>query len=87
MARQVFRNDSEITLTPTEWHLLEALVRHQGQMISQQQLLSDIWGTGYSDQSNYLRVYIARLRRKLEPNAAHPQHLITVPGSGYRFDP
>ena len=86
VARRVFRDDQEVTLTPTEWHLLELLVRHQGQLVSQQQLLSEVWGPGYSEQSNYLRVYMARLRRKLETDPAHPAHLITVAGSGYRFD-
>ena len=85
-ARQVLRNSDEVMLTPTEWHMLEILVRHPGQLISQAQLLSEVWGDGYSNQSNYLRVYIARLRRKLENDPARPQHLITVAGSGYRFD-
>jgi len=86
VARQAIRDGREVMLTPTEWHLLEMLVRHQGQLVSQQQLLNEIWGPGYSEQSNYLRVYVARLRRKLEADPARPVHLITVAGSGYRFD-
>ena len=72
-------------LTPTEWQLLEVLVRHQGKLVTQRQLLQDVWGPGYGDESNYLRVHMAHLRRKLEPDRAHPRYFITEPGMGYRF--
>ena len=85
-ARRVTKGSKEVTLTPTEWHFLEILVRHKGQLVGQQQLLNEVWGEGYSNQTNYLRVYIARLRRKLETDPTRPRHLITVAGSGYRFD-
>lgn len=74
-----------VRLTPTEWHLLEVLVRHRGKLVTQRQLLQDVWGPGYGDESNYLRVHLAHLRRKLEPDRAHPRYLVTEPGMGYRF--
>jgi len=76
---------ADVHLTPTEWHLLEVLVRHEGKLVSQRQLLQEVWGPAYETESNYLRVYMAQLRRKLEPEPAHPRHLITEPGMGYRF--
>ena len=76
---------AEVHLTPTEWHLLEVLVRHEGKLVSQRQLLQEVWGPAYETESNYLRVYMAQLRRKLEPDPSHPQHLLTEPGMGYRF--
>jgi len=76
----------EIHLTPTEWHLLEVLVRHEGKLVSQRQLLQEVWGPAYETESNYLRVYMAQLRRKLEPEPSHPRHLLTEPGMGYRFE-
>ncbi|HSP37148.1 MAG TPA: response regulator [Frankiaceae bacterium] len=76
-----------VALTPTEWHLLEVLLRHPGRLISQGQLLAELRGQqGYTD-SSYLRIYIAQLRRKLEDEPSRPQHLITEPGMGYRFQP
>lgn len=84
-AHQVRRADSVVRLTPTEWSLLEILVRHSGMVVSQKQLLADIWGPGTEQQTHYLRVYLAQLRRKLEPDPAHPRYLITEPGFGYRF--
>ena len=86
-ARRVTTPAGEVRLTPTEWHLLEVLVRSPGRMVSQQQLLQEIWGPAYLSESHYLRVYVAQLRRKLEPAPAHPVHLITEPGMGYRFEP
>ena len=75
----------EVHLTPTEWWLLEVLVRNRGRLVSQQQLLGDVWGPAYHDETNYLRVYVANLRRKLEATPSQPDHLITEPGMGYRF--
>ena len=86
-AHKLSREGSEVRLTPTEWHFLEALVRHSGKLVSGRQLLHDIWGPAYTEETNYLRVYMAQLRRKLEVDPAHPRHLITEPGMGYRFEP
>jgi two-component system KDP operon response regulator KdpE len=83
--RRVTTADGEVRLTPTEWSVLEVLVRHRGKLVGRQQLLQDVWGPAYSTETNYLRVYLAQLRRKLEPDPAHPRHLITEPGVGYRF--
>lgn len=77
---------SEVHLTPTEWGILELLVRHRGKLVGQRQLLREVWGPSYGSESNYLRVYLAQLRRKLEPVPARPKYLITEAGMGYRFD-
>ncbi|MEV5742965.1 response regulator [Microbispora rosea] len=77
----------DVRLTPTEWHILELLVRNPGKLISQRQLLSEVWGAQYVKETHYLRQYMAQLRRKLEKEPAHPAHLITEPGMGYRFTP
>jgi len=74
-----------VHLTPTEWHLLEVLVRHPGKLVTQRQLLHDVWGPAYGDESNYLRVHMAHLRHKLEPDRSRPRYFITEPGMGYRF--
>jgi two-component system KDP operon response regulator KdpE len=76
---------ADIRLTPTEWQLLEVLVRASGRLVTQRQLLQEVWGPRYESESNYLRVYIAQLRRKLEPEPARPRYLLTEPGMGYRF--
>ena len=88
-ARTVTTADGrDVHLTPTEWHLLEELARTPGRVVGQLELLHTVWGTAYGDESrHYLRVYMAQLRRKLEPDPAAPRHLITVPGTGYRFQP
>ncbi len=78
---------SDIRLTPTEWHLLEVLARNAGRVVDHARLLTEVWGPAYGDQTNYLRVYMATLRRKLEADAARPRHLLTEPGRGYRFEP
>lgn len=74
-----------VRLTPTEWGLLEVLVRHAGKLVGQRKLLQEVWGPSYGDESNYLRVHMAHLRRKLEPDRSSPRYLITEPGMGYRF--
>jgi two-component system KDP operon response regulator KdpE len=85
-SRTVTRATGEVVrLTPTEWQLLEALVRNQGRLVTQRQLLQDIWGPAYETETNYLRVYTAQLRRKLEPDVTRPRYIITEPGVGYRF--
>ncbi|MFE2586623.1 winged helix-turn-helix domain-containing protein [Streptomyces sp. NPDC059378] len=76
-----------VRLSPTEWRLLAMLLRHPGRLVTGHQLLRDIWGPGHDEHSNYLRVYMSSLRHKLEPDPAHPRHLITEPGIGYRFEP
>jgi two-component system KDP operon response regulator KdpE len=76
---------ADVRLTPTEWQLLEILVRNRGRLVSQRQLLQDVWGPAYESESNYLRVYMAQLRRKLEPEPSRPRYLLTEPGMGYRF--
>jgi len=77
----------DVRLTPTEWQLLEILVRNSGRLITQRQLLHEVWGSAYETESNYLRVYVAQLRRKLEPSPSQPRYLLTEPGMGYRFSP
>ena len=74
-------------LTPTEWRILELLVRHPGRLVTQHQMLTDVWGPAYQKETNYLRLYLAQLRRKLEPDPGHPRYLLTDPGMGYRFVP
>jgi two-component system KDP operon response regulator KdpE len=74
-------------LTPTEWRILEVLVRNPGRLVTQRQLLEQVWGPSYVTESGYLRLYMAQLRRKLEPEPGHPRHLLTEPGMGYRFSP
>jgi two-component system, OmpR family, KDP operon response regulator KdpE len=76
-----------VRLTPTEWQILESLVRRPGQLVSSRQMLTEIWGPGYEHRTNYLRFHMARLRRKLEDNPARPRHLLTEPGMGYRYQP
>jgi two-component system KDP operon response regulator KdpE len=86
-ARQVLRNDQPVRLTPTEWALLAALASRPGQLVSRQRLLREVWGPAYGQETNYLRVYVANLRKKLEPEPARPRYLHTEPGMGYRFTP
>jgi two-component system, OmpR family, KDP operon response regulator KdpE len=92
-AKRVIRDGADgahgpdIRLTPTEWHLLEVLLRNPGKLLSQRQLLTEVWGPGYADASGNLRLYMAQLRRKLEPDPARPRWLMTEPGMGYRYQP
>ena len=74
-----------IHLTPTEWGVLETLIKANGLLVSSTDLLAEVWGPGYDEQTNYLRVYVGQLRRKLEPDPSRPRYLITSPGIGYRF--
>jgi two-component system KDP operon response regulator KdpE len=85
--RTIDGGDTDVRLTPTEWQLLEHLLRHPGKLLSQRTLLHDVWGPQYLTETNYLRQYMARLRRKLETDPTHPRHLLTEPGMGYRFRP
>jgi two-component system KDP operon response regulator KdpE len=86
-ARRASAAGEEVHLTPTEWSILDVLLRHPGRLVSQRQLLQQVWGPTYERETNYLRVYLAQLRRKLEPDPARPRYLITEPGMGYRFEP
>jgi two-component system KDP operon response regulator KdpE len=85
-AKRVTNADGEIRLTPTEWHLVEVLVRNSGKLVTQGALLREVWGPEYGTETNYLRVYMAHIRRKLEPDPANPTFFITEPGMGYRFE-
>jgi two-component system, OmpR family, KDP operon response regulator KdpE len=77
---------AEIRLTPTEWHIVEVLVRHSGKLVAQKQLLQEVWGPAYETETNYLRVFMAQVRRKLEPEPGQPRYFFTEPGMGYRFE-
>jgi len=83
--RQVFLDDKEIHLTPIEYRLLAVLVKHAGKVITHSQLLKEVWGAAYADQNHYLRIYMAQLRHKLEPDPARPRFFINEPGVGYRL--
>jgi two-component system, OmpR family, KDP operon response regulator KdpE len=84
-AKRVIRGAEDVRLTPTEWQVLEILVRNSGRLVTQRHLLQEVWGQSYETESNYLRVYLAQLRRKLEPEPSKPKYLLTEPGMGYRF--
>lgn len=84
-AKTVRKGDTEVHLTPTEWGMLEMLVRNQGKLVGRKELLKEVWGPAYETETHYLRVYLAQLRRKLEVDPAHPKHLLTEAGMGYRF--
>jgi two-component system, OmpR family, KDP operon response regulator KdpE len=85
-AKRVTRGGADVRLTPTEWSLLEILVRNRSRLVTQRQLLREVWGPQYETEANYLRVYLAHLRRKLEPDPSKPRYLHTEPGMGYRFE-
>jgi two-component system KDP operon response regulator KdpE len=84
-AKRVLRHGAEVKLTPTEWHIVEVLVRNPGKLVGQRQLLQEVWGPQYERETNYLRVYLAQIRRKLEPDPARPRYFLTEPRMGYRF--
>ncbi|MGW1623130.1 response regulator [Streptomyces sp. NPDC002172] len=86
LAKKAVRAGHDVRLTPTEWHLLEILVTNPGRLVTQKHLLREVWGVTQSSKTNYLRVYMAQLRRKLEADPSHPRYLITEPGMGYRFE-
>ena len=87
-AKRVLRKaGDDVRLTPTEWQLLEILVRGTGRLITCKQLLTEVWGPAYETETNCLRVYLAHLRRKLEPEPSQPEYLLAEPGIGYRFNP
>jgi two-component system, OmpR family, KDP operon response regulator KdpE len=84
-AKQIHRNGDALHLTPTEWQIVEVLVRHRGRLVTQQQLLQQVWGPQYETETHYLRIYMSQIRRKLEPDPSRPRYFITEPGMGYRF--
>lgn len=84
--RVVYVHAREVKLTPTEYDLLTALIKNSGKIMTRQMLLSQVWGTGYGTEAHYLHVYVGQLRRKIEPDPAHPRFIITVSGVGYRFN-
>jgi two-component system KDP operon response regulator KdpE len=84
-AKRVTRAGVDVRLTPTEWNLVELLVRHEGKLVTQRQLLQQVWGPQYEKETDYLRVFMARIRRKLEPDSSRPRYFITELGMGYRF--
>ena len=85
-AKRVKGPEGEVRLTPTEWGLVEVLVRNAGKLVSQRQLLLEVWGPEFGEETNYLRVHLAHIRRKLEPDPARPRYFVTEPGMGFRFD-
>ena len=86
-AKRVVRDGTEVHLTPKEWDIVEVLIRNPGRLVSQRQLLHDVWGPQYGTETEYLRVLMGRVRRKLEVDHSRPRHFITEPGMGYRFEP
>ena len=84
-AKKVTKGGVEVHLTPTEWGMLEMLVRNRGKLVGREELLKEVWGPAYAKETHYLRVYLAQLRRKLEADPSHPKHLLTEAGMGYRF--
>ncbi|HEY9382849.1 MAG TPA: winged helix-turn-helix domain-containing protein, partial [Gemmatimonadales bacterium] len=85
LRRQVWRGGEAVHLTPTEYKLLLTLVRHAGRVLTHRQLLQEVWGASYVEQTHYLRVYMAQLRHKLERDPTRPRLLLTEPGVGYRL--
>jgi two-component system KDP operon response regulator KdpE len=81
------RDGTPVHLTPTEWSIVEVLARHPGRLITQRQLLQDVWGPQYEHETNYLRVHLAAIRKKLEAEPGRPRYFVTEPGIGYRFEP
>ncbi|BBE23732.1 DNA-binding response regulator [Arthrobacter sp. MN05-02] len=86
-ARRVVKDGKDVRLTPTEWKIVDRLIAHPGRLVSQQQLLLDVWGPAYAKDVQYLRVYMAQLRKKLEPDPGSPRYFVTESGMGYRFEP
>ncbi|KQZ11128.1 two-component system response regulator [Agromyces sp. Root1464] len=80
-------NATSVRLTPTEWRLLELFLKNPGKLLTRQMLLSEVWGPFHANDAGYLRLYVAQLRRKLEPTPSEPRFFLTEPGMGYRFEP
>ncbi|MCU1485910.1 MAG: Osmosensitive channel histidine kinase KdpD [Actinomycetia bacterium] len=86
-ARQAWVGDEVRHLTPKEWQLVDVLVRNPGRLVTHRQLLQEVWGPQYGTETDYLRAFLATIRRKLEPVAGRPRYFRTEPGMGYRFEP
>jgi len=84
-AKRVLRDDREVHLTPRQWQIVEVLVRNQGRLVGYEQLLREVWGPSYQTETNYLRVFMTQIRKRLEPEAGKPRYFLTEPGMGYRF--
>ena len=84
-AKQVRRDGATVRLTPTQWHIVEVLVRNTGRLVTYEQLLQEVWGPTYGKETNYLRVFMTQIRQKLEPDSSAPRYFITEPGIGFRF--
>ncbi|WP_375399407.1 response regulator [uncultured Amnibacterium sp.] len=87
VTRGVGGTEQVVRLTPTEWAIIELLLRHPGRLVTQRTVLSEVWGPGHANDTGYLRLYLAQLRKKLEPDPSRPKYLLTEPGMGYRFVP
>lgn len=85
-AKQVHRGAEPVRLTPTQWHIVEVLVRNAGRLVTYEQLLQEVWGPTYGKETNYLRVFMTQIRQKLEPDHANPRYFVTDPGIGFRFE-
>jgi len=85
-AQRVMGPEGEVRLSPTQWHLLEVLARNRGRLVTQQQLLAEVWGPGHENAPHYLRIFMAQIRQKLEPDPANPRYFKTESGRGYRFE-
>ncbi len=83
--RRVMRGEAEVHLTPIEFDLVRALAQHRGRLVTHRQLLHEVWGPGYGEETHYLRVHVAHIRAKLEADPSRPQYLLTEPGVGYRL--
>ena len=85
--KEAIREGEVVRLTPTQWHMVEVLIRHAGRLITYELLLREVWGPNYGKETNYLRVFMSQIRQKLEPEPSKPRYFITEPGMGFRFDP
>jgi two-component system KDP operon response regulator KdpE len=85
-AKQARRGEELVRLTPTQWHIVEVLVRNAGRLVTYEQLLQEVWGPSYGKETNYLRVFMTQIRQKLEPEPSHPRYFITEPGLGFRYE-
>ena len=85
-AKHVRRDGDLVRLTPTQWHIVEVLVRHTGRLVTYEQLLQEVWGPTYGNETNYLRVFMTQIRRVLEPVPSRPRYFVTEPGRGFRFE-
>jgi two-component system KDP operon response regulator KdpE len=84
-AKQAFRGSEAVRLTPTQWHIVEVLIRNAGRLVTYEQLLQEVWGPSYGKETNYLRVFMTQIRHKLEPEPSEPRYFITEPGLGFRY--